>query len=61
MALLVLGGFVWLSGVPYARLRAQASRAGRRPTARGRELGIMAVGTTLVGVAALVIALFFPG
>ena len=35
-ALLVLGGFVWLSGVPYARIRAQASRAGRRPAARGR-------------------------
>lgn len=61
VALLVLGGLVWLSGVPYARIRAQASRAGRRPAARGRELGIMALGTTLVGVAALVIALFFPG
>jgi len=61
IALLVLGGLVWLSGVPYARLRAEASRAGRRPVARGRELGIMALGTTLVGVAALAIAVFFPG
>jgi putative membrane protein len=61
VALLALGGLVWLSGVPYARARARATRAGHRPAARSRELGIMAVGTALVGVAALVIALLFPG
>ena len=60
VALLVLGGLVWLSGLPYARVRAAASRGGRRPTARARELAIMALGTALVGVAAFVIAAFFP-
>jgi uncharacterized membrane protein YidH (DUF202 family) len=61
IALLVLGGLVWLSGLPYARVRARASRDGRRPSARTRELAVMATGTALVGVAAFVIATFFPG
>ena len=59
-ALLALGGLAWLSGVPYARSRARATRDGQRPRVRKRELGIIAAGTAAVGVAALVIAAFFP-
>ena len=59
--LLALGGVVWLAGVPLARRRGAATRMGVRPAARHRDLAPVAYGTVLVGVAALVIAAFFPG
>jgi uncharacterized membrane protein YidH (DUF202 family) len=58
---LLLGALIWASGVPYARARARATRLGRRPTIRSRELALIAAGTATVGVAALVIGAFFPG
>jgi uncharacterized membrane protein YidH (DUF202 family) len=59
--LLLLGGLVWLAGVPLARARAAATQRGARPTARMRDLAPVAVGTVVVGIAAIVIAAFFPG
>ncbi len=61
VVLLALGGIVWLAGVPLARVRATASAVGARPVARWRDLAPVAFGTAVVGVAALVIAAFFPG
>ncbi|MEO7734699.1 MAG: DUF202 domain-containing protein [Kofleriaceae bacterium] len=61
IALLVLGGVVWLSGVPLARQRAAATQRGARPGARMADLVPVALGTAVVGVAAIVIAAFFPG
>ncbi|MBX3285445.1 MAG: DUF202 domain-containing protein [Actinobacteria bacterium] len=61
VAVLVLGGVVWASGLPYARLRAHATRQGRRGVARRRELLPMAAATAIVGVAAFVIGAFLPG
>ncbi len=58
--LLALGGVAWLSGLPYARVRAQATRDGRRAPVRKRELAIIAAGTAIVGAAGLVVAAFFP-
>ncbi len=61
VVLLLLGGLVWLAGVPLARQRAAAARLGGRPVARHRDLAPVAYGTAVVGVAALIIAAFFPG
>ncbi len=58
--LLVLGAVAWLSGIPYARVRAQATREGVRAPVRKRELAILAGGTAIVGAAGLVVAAFFP-
>lgn len=60
VAMLVLGGLVWAAGLPYARLRAHATREGRRGVARRRELLPMAAATAMVGCAAFVIAAFLP-
>lgn len=60
VAVLVLGGLVWAAGIPYARIRAHATRQGRRAVARRRELLPMAAASTIVGVAALGIAAFLP-
>ena len=60
VAILLLGGVVWAAGLPYARTRARATRAGRRVVARRRELLPMALGSAPVGVAAFVIAAFLP-
>ena len=59
--LLALGCLIWLSSFPYARARAHATRMGERPVARPREMVVIAAGTATVGLAALVIAAFFPG
>jgi uncharacterized membrane protein YidH (DUF202 family) len=59
IVLLMLGGLVWLAGVPLARARAAHPDA--RPAARQHELAIVAVGSAMVGAAAFVIAVFFPG
>lgn len=60
VAVLVLGGLVWAAGLPYARIRSHATRQGRRAVARRRELAPMAAATTIVGVAAFLIAAFLP-
>jgi len=59
--LLILGGAVWLAGVPLARARAAATQRGERPAATMRDLVPVAYGTAVVGIAAVVIAAFFPG
>jgi uncharacterized membrane protein YidH (DUF202 family) len=59
-SLLVLGAVVWLTGLPLARQRSRAASGmldARRP-ARQRELAPVAVGTAVVGLAALVLAAF---
>ena len=61
VALLALGGLVWLSGLPYARIQAHATRIGGRRPATARQLAPMAVGAAMVGVAAFFIATFFSG
>jgi uncharacterized membrane protein YidH (DUF202 family) len=61
VVLLLLGGVVWLTGVPLARARAAATHRSGRPIARLRDLAPVAYGTAVVGVAAMVIAVFFPG
>ena len=61
VVLLVLGGVVWLAGIPLARARAAATRRGERPSASLRDLAPVACGTAVVGIAAIVIAAFFPG
>ena len=58
--LLTLGAVAWLSGIPYARVRARATRGGVRAPVRKRELAILAGGTAIVGAAGLVVAAFFP-
>ena len=58
--LLGLGGLVWLAGVPLARQRAAAGVNTSRRAARYAELAPVAFGTALVGIAALVLAAFFP-
>jgi uncharacterized membrane protein YidH (DUF202 family) len=58
-ALLVLGGLVWLSGLPLARRRRGRDGRARRP-AMFRDLAPVACGSALVGVAAFVIAALFP-
>jgi uncharacterized membrane protein YidH (DUF202 family) len=59
VVLLGLGGIVWLASVPLSSARRGAPRA--RGVARGRDLALVACGSALVGIAALVIAAFFPG
>ena len=51
------GAVVWLTSVPYARARAR----GGRPSAvvRRRAIATMAIGTTVVGVGALLLELVF--
>lgn len=61
IALLALAGLVWLSGVPYARDRALATRQRRRQPALARDLAVMAIGTAAVGIAGVVIGAFLPG
>ena len=61
LVLLLLGGVVWLSGVPLARERANATQRGGRPRAQMRDLAPVAFGTAVVGIAAMVIGVFFPG
>jgi hypothetical protein len=53
LLLVALGGVVWLASSPWRALRSHAGA----PRPRGaRQLAITAVGTAIVGVAALVIA-----
>jgi len=59
LAVLALGVAVWLCGLPFARAR-RAELDARRPV-RAHELAPLAYGTALVGIAALMIAAFFPG
>ena len=59
LALLMLGGLVWLSGVPLAMERARETRAGARRPAQMHELRPLAYGAAIVGMAALVIAAVF--
>lgn len=59
VAVLVLGGAVWLAGIPFARVR--ANPGGRRAVARPAELAPLAFGTAVVGVAAFMLGLLFPG
>ncbi|MEO7398191.1 MAG: DUF202 domain-containing protein [Ilumatobacteraceae bacterium] len=56
--LLFLGAVVWLAGLPLARQRAMAASgiAGARRPARERELAPVAIGTAIVGLAALFVA-----
>ncbi|CAB4603153.1 unannotated protein [freshwater metagenome] len=61
LVVLLLGGVVWSAGVPLARQRARASVTGARRPAQLHELLPIAVGTSLVGVAALLIDLLFTG
>ena len=61
LVLLLLGGVVWLTGVPLARARAAATQRGGRPRAQMRDLAPVAFGTAVVGIAAIVIGVFFPG
>jgi uncharacterized membrane protein YidH (DUF202 family) len=57
--ILVLGGFTWAMGAYEARRRARPGRA--RPTATRRDLLPVMLGTTGVGLAASVLAAFYPG
>lgn len=59
IVMLLLGGAVWLAGLPFARLRANGGP--RRAVARPSELAPLAFGTAVVGVAALTLGLLFPG
>lgn len=59
IVVLVLGGLVWLSGVPLAAARKRSH--GPRMPARMRELAPLAWGTALVGLAGFVVAALFPG
>jgi uncharacterized membrane protein YidH (DUF202 family) len=60
VAVLVLAGLVWASGLPYARTRAHATRRGQRAVIRRRELLPMAAGTMFVGIAAFLIGALLP-
>ena len=60
VVLLVVGGLAWAIGLPYARARARGDERGDRHVATAEELFPLALGTTLVGVAALVIELVLP-
>ena len=57
-AMLILGGLIWMSGLPLARARRLGPEL-RRP-ARFGELSPLAYGSAVVGLAAFVLALFFP-
>jgi len=56
--ILALGGMAWLAGVPYARTQRQAGSD--RSVVSAWAIGWFAGGTAIVGIAALVIVLFFP-
>ena len=58
---LVLGALAWGAGLPYARTRAIAGRTGERHMVTPKELAPIAIGTAVVGVGALFIALLLPG
>ena len=58
VAMLLLGGLVWLCGLPFARSRRNTTGV-RRPVTT-LELAPLAYGTAVVGAAAFVIAAFFP-
>ncbi len=58
VAMLALGGLVWLSGVPLAAARKRSH--GQRTPAQFHELAPLAWGTALVGAAGLVVAALFP-
>ena len=58
IVMLLLGGAVWLAGLPFARLRANGGA--RRSVARAAELAPLAFGTAVVGAAALTLGLLFP-
>jgi putative membrane protein len=58
--ILVLGGFTWALGAFEARRRRSPSGMARTVATRGDLLPV-AVGTTSVGLAALVLAAFYPG
>jgi uncharacterized membrane protein YidH (DUF202 family) len=60
VVLLILGGLAWAIGLPYARARAIGDERGDRHVATAQELFPLALGTSLVGLAALVIELFLP-
>lgn len=57
---LVAGSLAWLAGVPYARARARAGHDGVRHVASAGELAPLALGTVLVGVAALLVDVVLP-
>ena len=57
LAMLALGGAVWLAGLPFARLRAR--NGAQRAVARAGELAPLAFGPAVVGVAAFMIGLLF--
>jgi inner membrane protein YidH len=59
VVILVLGGFTWAMGAYEARRRSRPGRA--RPVATRRDLFPVVVGTAGVGVAAFVLAAFYPG
>ena len=59
IVVLLLGGLVWLAGIPLARARARS--VGVRRVATFTDLAPLAFGTAVVGVAAFVIGAFFPG
>jgi len=61
VALLALGGLVWLAGLPYGRIQARATRVGTRQPATAAQLAPMAIGAAVVGLAAFFIATFFSG
>ena len=58
IVMLLLGGAVWLAGLPFARVRARGGE--RRAVARPRELAPLAFGTAFVGLAAFMLGLLFP-
>lgn len=60
IGVLAVGGVAWLAGLPYARARAKASHTGVRHVATPGELAPLALGTALVGVAALLVDLLLP-
>jgi uncharacterized membrane protein YidH (DUF202 family) len=59
VVILVLGGFTWALGAYEAHRR--SSPALRRRVATRRDLFPVAIGTTGVGLAAFVLATFYPG
>lgn len=59
VSMLVLGAVVWLSGIPFSRGRHAVGNDRRAATSH--ELLPLAVGTALVGVAGLAIAVLVPG
>lgn len=60
VGILAIGGLAWLAGLPYARARAKASHTGVRHVATPGELAPLALGTALVGIAALLVDVLLP-